>query len=86
MSAPLRACNRRTHYGMKLWEGRTLDQKRELVEVLTRETARILDKDPGSIYMVIHDSPCLPDGESYPDSGHRGTNVRNHPDSSLVCP
>lgn len=42
---------------LELWEGRTLDQKRELVKVLTRETARILNKDPGAIYMVIQDVP-----------------------------
>ena len=26
---------------VEMWEGRTLEQKRELVEVLTKETARI---------------------------------------------
>jgi 4-oxalocrotonate tautomerase len=40
---------------VELWEGRTLEQKRELVEVLTRETARIVGSEPESIYIVIED-------------------------------
>ena len=40
---------------IEMWEGRTLEQKRELVEVLTRETARIVGTDPGAIYIVIED-------------------------------
>jgi len=40
---------------VEMWEGRTLEQKRELVEVLTRETARIIKTDPDSIYIVIED-------------------------------
>ena len=40
---------------VEMWEGRTLDQKRELVEVLTRETARIVGTEPDSIYIVIED-------------------------------
>ncbi|HET7175326.1 MAG TPA: 4-oxalocrotonate tautomerase [Gammaproteobacteria bacterium] len=40
---------------VEMWTGRTLDQKRELVEVLTRETARIVGTEPDSIYIVIED-------------------------------
>jgi len=40
---------------VEMWAGRTLEQKRELVEVLTRETARIIKTDPDSIYIVIED-------------------------------
>lgn len=40
---------------VEMWEGRTLQQKRELVEVLTRETARIIGTEPESIYIVIED-------------------------------
>jgi 4-oxalocrotonate tautomerase len=40
---------------VEMWEGRTLAQKRELVEVLTRETARIAGCEPDSIYVVIDD-------------------------------
>ena len=60
---------------IELWEGRTLDQKRELIEVLKRETARILNKDPSAIYMIIHDIPKENWGhggelcsEKYPDT------------------
>ena len=35
--------------------GRSLEQKRELVEVLTRETARIAQCAPESVYIVIQD-------------------------------
>ena len=38
---------------IELWEGRSLEQKRELVEVLTRETARIMGTEADSIYVVI---------------------------------
>ncbi len=40
---------------IEMWEGKTLDQKRELVEVLTKETARITGNTPASIYVVIED-------------------------------
>ncbi|HEV2331958.1 MAG TPA: tautomerase family protein, partial [Gammaproteobacteria bacterium] len=40
---------------IEMWEGRTLEHKRELVEVLTRETARIVGTEPDSIYIVIED-------------------------------
>jgi len=36
-----------------MFEGRTLDQKKELVEVLSRETARIAGCSVDSIYVVI---------------------------------
>jgi 4-oxalocrotonate tautomerase len=40
---------------VEMWEGRTLDQKRELVDVLSRETARIIGGSIDSIYVVIED-------------------------------
>ena len=40
---------------VEMWEGRSLEQKRELVEVLTRETARIAQCTPESVYIVIQD-------------------------------
>jgi 4-oxalocrotonate tautomerase len=36
-------------------EGRSLKQKRELAEVLTRETARIAGCSPASVVIVIED-------------------------------
>ena len=35
--------------------GRTQEQKRELAEVLTRETARIAGASPSSIMVIIED-------------------------------
>lgn len=40
---------------VEMWEGRSVKQKRELVEVLTRETARIAECSPESVYIVIDD-------------------------------
>lgn len=40
---------------VEIWEGRTLEQKRELVEVLTRETAHIAGSESDSIYVIIED-------------------------------
>lgn len=40
---------------VELLEGRTLEQKKELVEVLTRETSRIAGCSTASIYVVIED-------------------------------
>jgi len=38
-----------------MWEGRTIDQKRELVEVLSKETARITGCALTSVYIIIED-------------------------------
>jgi 4-oxalocrotonate tautomerase len=40
---------------VSLWEGRTTDQKRELVQILSRETARIAGCDVSSVYVIIED-------------------------------
>lgn len=40
---------------VEMWEDRTIEQKRELVQVLTRETARIARCEPESITVVIED-------------------------------
>lgn len=40
---------------VEIFEGRSTDQKRELVDVLTRETARIAGCSPESVYIVIED-------------------------------
>ncbi len=40
---------------IELFEGRSLEQKRELVATLTRETARIAGCSESSIYVVIED-------------------------------
>jgi len=38
---------------VEMFEGRTADQKRELVEVLTRESCRILGCTPQDVHVVI---------------------------------
>ncbi len=40
---------------VEMWEGRALEQKRELVEVLTKETARIIGCSLESIYIIIEE-------------------------------
>lgn len=40
---------------VEMWEGRTTEQKRELVEVLSKDTARITGCDLGSVYVIIED-------------------------------
>jgi len=42
---------------VKMLEGRSLEQKRELVDVLTREVVRILDIKPDAVEMVIEEYP-----------------------------
>lgn len=38
---------------VEMWEGRDKEQKKELIEVLSRETARIAGCSVDSIYVVI---------------------------------
>ncbi|WP_432734560.1 4-oxalocrotonate tautomerase [Maridesulfovibrio sp. FT414] len=40
---------------VEMFEGRSVDQKRELVEVISRETARIIGCGVESVYVVIED-------------------------------
>lgn len=40
---------------VEMWEGRTPEQKRELVKVLSQETARITQCDVESVYVIIDD-------------------------------
>ncbi len=40
---------------VEMWEGRALYQKRELVEVLTKETARVIGCAPESIYIILEE-------------------------------
>lgn len=40
---------------VEMWEGRSLDQKRELVGVLTKEMARIAKCTADSVYVVIEE-------------------------------
>ena len=40
---------------IEMFAGRSVDQKRELVAALTRETARIAKCEPSSVQIVIED-------------------------------
>ena len=40
---------------VEMWEGRSTDQKRELVDVLSKETARITGCEVSSVYVIIKD-------------------------------
>lgn len=42
-------------FRIEMFEGRTVEQKRELVAVITQETCRVLDCDPGSVDIIIED-------------------------------
>ncbi len=40
---------------IELFEGRSAEQKRELVEALTKETCRVLECDPGAVDIILID-------------------------------
>ncbi len=42
---------------VKMIAGRSLDQKRELAEILTREVVRILNVKPEAVELVIDEYP-----------------------------
>ena len=42
-------------FHIELFEGRTIEQKRELVVALTNETCRVLDVEPSSVDIIFHD-------------------------------
>jgi 4-oxalocrotonate tautomerase len=40
---------------VEMFEGRTLEQKREFVAAVTREACRTLDCEPSAVDIIIHD-------------------------------
>lgn len=42
-------------FHIEMFEGRTVEQKRKLVEAITSETCRVLECDPGSVDIIIYD-------------------------------
>lgn len=42
-------------FHIEMFEGRTIEQKRELVAAVTKETCRVLKCDPGSVDIIITD-------------------------------
>ena len=53
-------------------QGRTVEQKRELVSVLTKESARILKAKPGSIRVLIYEVS----EENWGDAGVLGLDMK----------
>jgi 4-oxalocrotonate tautomerase family enzyme len=56
-----------------LSRGRTAEQKRELVQVFTNESARILKTKKGKIRILIYEV----DPENWADAGMLGLNMKN---------
>jgi 4-oxalocrotonate tautomerase len=42
-------------FHIELFEGRTVEQKRELVAAITSETCRVLTVEPSSVDIIIQD-------------------------------
>ncbi len=42
-------------FHIEMFEGRTVEQKRRLVAAITSETCRVLECDPASVDIIIHD-------------------------------
>lgn len=42
-------------FHIEMFEGRSVDQKRELVEAITRETCRVLNCQPDAVDILITD-------------------------------
>jgi len=42
-------------FHIELFEGRTVEQKRELVAAITNETCRVLKVEPSSVDIIIQD-------------------------------
>lgn len=42
---------------VEMWEGRTVEQKRRLVEAITRAMVEIAGARPDHLHVIIHDVP-----------------------------
>jgi 4-oxalocrotonate tautomerase len=42
---------------VELWEGRSLDQKRKLVQAITDAMVEHADANPGALHVIIHEIP-----------------------------
>jgi 4-oxalocrotonate tautomerase len=56
-----------------LSKGRTIEQKRELVQVITEESARILKTKKENIRILIYEV----EGENWADAGILGLDMKN---------
>jgi 4-oxalocrotonate tautomerase len=42
-------------FHVEMFEGRSKEQKREFITAITRETCRVLNCEPASVDIIIHD-------------------------------
>lgn len=42
---------------VEMWEGRTIDQKRELAKELTEAFCRVAKASPEAVTIIMHDNP-----------------------------
>ena len=42
---------------IQMWDGRTVEQKRELVKAITKAMVDIAGASPDKLYIIIHDIP-----------------------------
>ena len=42
---------------VELWEGRTVDQKRKLVDAITKAMVKHADANPDALHVIIHEIP-----------------------------
>lgn len=45
------------HISIRMYEGRTDDQKQEIVDVFTKELSRIIDREPDFITIEFNEVP-----------------------------
>jgi 4-oxalocrotonate tautomerase len=61
-------------------EGRTIEQKRELVKVLTKETARILNSKEENMRILIYEVSK----ENWGNAGILGTDMKNNSKKEIM--
>lgn len=42
---------------VEMWEGRSVEQKRRLVEAITAAMVEHCDSNPANLHVIIHDTP-----------------------------
>ena len=59
---------------VEFWEGRTVDQKRNLVKAITQAMVEQADCKPEHLHVVIHDTPK----DSWGRAGVLGIDMKEH--------
>jgi len=63
---------------VQMWEGRTVEQKRRLVESITAAMVEHCGSDPRQLHVIIHDVPR----DSWGRDGKLGTDLEPSPERS----